>query len=136
MLIIRPATVTFDDEPLEEVAAIAIDRTPEARIIEWSDLGPHAAFADVPQQRIEITIISDLRTGTEDTPPPGRAGALSFYLSRAASTPRRRITVPSAVVLSSTYDVQQHSRARRTLRLVALSPDGGNTDPISITDEA
>ncbi|MBX3382751.1 MAG: hypothetical protein KF864_04485 [Phycisphaeraceae bacterium] len=136
MLILRPDTVIFDDEPLHDVAAIAIERAAESRALEWSDAGPHTAFADVPQQRVEITLISDLRSGTEDTPPPGRAGALSFYLAQASSVPRRRITIPSAVVLSSTYDIQQNTRARRTLRFIALSPNGGAADPVSITDEA
>ena len=47
MLVMNPRSVSFDGELLEDVTSVVIDRRGERVVVEWSDEGPHAVFADV-----------------------------------------------------------------------------------------
>lgn len=132
MLILNPDSVTFDSATLSDVTAIAIDRTTERDTVEWSDRGPHAVFADVPQQRTTIKIRRALTRPELDGPRPTDYGLLTVRASATASHAGRRELRASCVVTRITHDVSR-SGATQTLELIAVSPTG-DTDPITLLD--
>lgn len=138
MLILHPAVVKFGSTILENIAAVTLDRSPQKDVVEWSDNGPYAVMADVPEQKVTATLRQRLNREDINAPEPGSSGTLSVSTApTAGDTGRRRLTA-SAVVLSCTHDIdgawgRQQPTATRVIKLILLSPDG-STDPVTITD--
>lgn len=130
MLVLNPRRVTFAGQTWSEVAAVVIDRQSKRTLTEWSDLGPHAVFADAPEQLVTVRVVQKATTDDLHAPTPGDAGELSFAASPSgADSPRRRLRA-QCVVTEVTHELSLTAGAVRTLRLVALSPDGA-ADPIT-----
>ena len=128
MLILSPQLVRFDTLEWTDVSLIAIDRTAAREAVEWSDLGPHPTFADVPEQRTTIRIIRQLDRGDLNAPAPGRAGELVFDVSPAATEAGKRTHTAQCVVLGVRHELSAGPKghaAMQTIELVALSGDGG-----------
>jgi hypothetical protein len=131
MLILNPRTVTFGAARWEGVASVAIDRAAHATIEEWTDLGPYAALADVPEQRVRIRIVQDLPAGGPVGPVPGDQALLTLTTAPAGADSARMKLSATAVVLEVHHEVAARRPAQRTLTLAAISPDGAQ-DPITV----
>lgn len=128
MLILNPPKLTLLGVRYEAIESVAIDRLAHREVIEWCDAGPHAVFADVPEIRTDISIVQRLDTDTLDTPRPGDSGALEIMLRPNSSDAARR-TLSAQVVVRSVR-LSAGEKPKRTISLVALSPDGA-TDPLA-----
>ncbi len=130
MLLLNPRHVTFAGALWNDVAAVTIDRSARRTALEWSDLGPHAVLADVPEQQVTIRVVQHLARGDIGAPRPSDEGELTFHTSPAgADSPRKRIAA-HCVVLDVTHELSLKHGALRTITLVALSTDGA-ADPIT-----
>lgn len=136
MLILAPQLVRFDTLEWTDVSLIAIDRLAAREAIEWTDLGPHPTFADVPEQRTTIRIVRRLDRGDLASPVPGQAGALAFEVSPAATEAGKRTYTAQCIVLSVRHELSAGPRgpgAMQTIELVALSSDGA-ADPFAVSE--
>jgi hypothetical protein len=66
MLILNPASVQIAGVEYTNVESCAIDRTPHKEVVEWSDNGAFAVFADVPEQKVEIKLTQRLEAAAAD----------------------------------------------------------------------
>lgn len=57
MIWLNPDRVALGSFELRHVTSIAVDREARRRTEEWTDLGPHLAFADVPEQRVNVMVL-------------------------------------------------------------------------------
>lgn len=132
MLLLNPRVVKFAGAVWEGVVSVAVDRAAHRTVEEWSDAGPYATLADVPEQRVRITVVQELTRGDVGAPRPGESGTLAFHTSPgAADTGRKRIAA-TAVVLSVAHELSLRKGALRTVVFAAVSSDGA-ADPISVT---
>lgn len=131
MLALNPSLVKFGDQPWPDVSLIAIDRVTTRPALEWTDRGPHPAFADAPEQRVDVRIVCSLARDDIGAPRPGDRATLVFHTSPGADSSRVRVSL-TGIVLSVRHEITGKA-AVRTVQLVALSSDGA-ADPVSITD--
>lgn len=137
MLILHPARLTLGPHTFTDVESVAINRIATRSVIEIGDAGPHALFADVPEQRTTITITRRLAATHALSLLPGQTLPLSVDLSREATDAGRTRLQASCVLLESRHDLAAaipgsgRARALHVLSLVALSPDGV-ADPIQL----
>lgn len=131
MLLLNPRLVTFGAATWDGIAAVAIDRAAHRTIEEWTDLGPYAAAADIPEERIRIRITQELARDSLDTPRTGQQATISFYTAPTLGDAGRKKVSATAVVLAVEHEVSL-KRAIRTITLAAISD--GQSDPIQITD--
>lgn len=135
MLIHQPHSVTFGGTPLPDVASIAIDRTAAREALEWSDAGPHAVFADIPEQRTTITLVRAPSRGELTPLLPAQMEELTFVYS-AAGTPtdalRRRVT--AMCVVRDVRHALDHARgtSRQIITMIAVALSG-DSNPVTIT---
>lgn len=132
MLILNPERVTFGTLRIEHVSALAVDRAPEREVVERGDGGPHITFADVPEQRITITVVQTLERDAPAAPLPGQAGLLSWSAAPGSSDAGRLRASAQAVVLRVRHDLLQRRAATRAITFLAVSADGA-ADPITVT---
>jgi len=133
MLLLNPRLVRFGPAAWDNIAAAVIDRAPHKTTEAWSDLGPYATLADVPEQRVRITITQELSRDDIAAPRPGDQDTLSLHTSAALADAGRKKLSCTAVVLGVLHELSLRRGAIRTIQLAAVSPDGA-TDPITITD--
>lgn len=132
MLLMNPARVTFGAATWEHVVWLGVDRQAESTLLEWSDLGPYAVFADVPERRVIIRVVQELTGEDLGGPAPGELGTLTAVTApNGADGGRRRVTA-QAVVTRITHELSGRG-ARRFIDLTAVSSDGA-ADPVTITD--
>ena len=132
MLILHPTRVSFAAEPWEDVTAISIDRSAQREIIEWGELGPHAVFADVPEQLVIIKVAMELTRTMSGAPAPGDQGTLIFETGPTTSDGSRRTISALAVVRAATHQLSRQKGAVRSVELIAISLTGA-ADPILIS---
>jgi hypothetical protein len=133
VLLLHPRRVRLDSLTLDNITAVAIDRAAHRHIEDWSDLGPYAVLADVPEQAVRITLEQELSADDLGPPRPGDRATLTLFAAPAAADSRRKQIAASVVVLSVTHSLSLKRGALRTITLAALSLDGA-ADPITITD--
>jgi len=133
MLILNPAEVTFGAATWSDVTAVSIERRPHREVVEWSDVGPHAVMADVPEQRVDIAVVQTLSRDDLGTPRPSEQAVLAVQVSPTASDVGRKKISATCVIVRVEHDVSGKRGATRTIRLVAISSDGA-ADPITVTD--
>ena len=134
MLLLNPEIVRFESHAWDDVAALAIDRTPKRIIEEHSDLGPFATFADVPEQSIHIRVQRRITSDDLDASALGASGTLTFYFSPpGAELSRQRVQI-TCVLTSIRTDLPALKQATRTLTFLATSD--GTTNPITIPPAA
>lgn len=134
MLFLNPAKLTLLSADYSNIESVAISRLAHHEVTEWSDAGPFAVFADVPECKVEIAITQRLDTGPDQSllgPKPGEQGALELTTSPNASHAQRKKLIAQVVVRAVRYDLG--AKPKRTISLVAISPDGA-ADPIVLTD--
>lgn len=131
MLVLNPKRVTFDGAAWESVSSVEVNRFGEKIAVEFGDDGPHAVFADVPEQRVNVKVVQELQSDDLDEPKPGESGELTFQAAANGSSAQRTEATLDAVVTGVQYSVSVRGRAVRTVWLVALSSDGV-VDPVSV----
>jgi len=132
MLSINPTRVKFGEREWGDVSLIAIDRSAVRLALEWSDLGPHAAFADCPEQRVDVKVVRAVNDADVDSPRPGESATVAFLASpRGTDAGRVRVSF-TGVVVAVRHEVGARG-ATRTVQLVAVSVDGA-ADPITISE--
>jgi hypothetical protein len=134
MLILNPRLVVFGATTFPDVLLIAIDRAARRVAMEWSDLGPHVAFVDVPEQVVTVKLVHEVIDASPDGPRPGESAMLSFVTSPTGSDSGRLRFSAAAVVTSCTHEIVTSGRTigtRRTAEFVLVSATGAS-DPISI----
>lgn len=135
MLILNPRQVVFGSTTYADVLIVAIDRGAKRVAVEWSDLGSHVAFADVPEQIVGVKLVQEVVDGSPDGPKPGDSATLSFVASPTGSDSSRLRFSATAVVTSCAHEIVTSGKgigARRTVEFVLVSATGAS-DPISVT---
>ena len=132
MLWIDPDNVTLGALPLPGVSAITVDRRAERAAVEWSDFGPHAVFADVPEQRTTIRLTRTMRPGDTLAPRPGDLATLRFRAAPSLAASGAVAISTDSVVLSVSHAADTKRGMTQTIDLLALSSDGA-LDPITET---
>ena len=107
------------------------DRTASRQIVEWSDLGPHAVFADAPERKVTIKLERELTRDGLDGPLAGDAETLSLRTSPNASDAGGVAVTASAVVMRVTYELLGQAGALQKIELIAIS-ESGDVDPVTI----
>lgn len=132
MLAIMPERVSFAGTELQSVRAVAVSRTVNRGVSEYSELGPHCVFADVPEQRTKVTVIGSV--GADDLAPPALAscGVLEVRVARAPGRMKRKEIRMLAMVTHVSYRATPGG-AERTIELEALSIDG-RADPVTVIE--
>ncbi|MBL9032497.1 MAG: hypothetical protein JNM80_12430 [Phycisphaerae bacterium] len=133
MLILNPRSVTFGLATWDGVVAVSIDRAAARVVEEWSDDGPYAVLADVPEQRTRIIVAQEPSADDVGVPRPGDQATLTLHTSPASADAGRRVISATAVVLAVEHEISLKRGASRTITLAAVSASG-NADPISIIE--
>ena len=133
MLIVDPLEVTFGAATWASVTSVAIERRAARSFAEYGADGPHVVLADVPEQRVEVTVVQELLADDMDAPVPGELAELSFETALNSSSSGRKTVSMDAVVLGVKYGVSRKSGSVRTVDLLAVSGDG-SADPVRVVD--
>ena len=133
MLFLFPKEAGFGSATWSNVTSVAIERKAEKSFLEFADGGSHVVLADVPEQRVSVTVIQELLSDDMDEPSPGEQGLLSFETAPNASGAGRKRVSMTAVVLGVDYQVSRKAGSVRRVDLVAVSADGV-ADPVGVVD--
>lgn len=132
MLVLNPQEVMFGAQPWADVTKVVVDRRGVRVAGEWSDLGPHEAFVDVPERRTVIRVSRRVGATELASPALGESAELSFYASANASHAGRRRVRATAVVTDVSYTVAAGAGSgEQVVTLIALSATGA-ADPIVV----
>lgn len=130
MIYLTPKRVTLGAVELTHVASITLDRTPDLVNVEHSDLGPHVAFVDVPQQRVTITIVRTPVADEAGTIKPGHSATLTFKSAPSPASPTARQVSAGVVVTSIEHDYITKGGLRQTISCIGVSTDS-IADPVT-----
>lgn len=151
MLVLDPEVVRFEDVVFEDALGVAIDRQARKLVEEWGDDGPHAAMVDVPEQRVVVRVTRRPVRGRVEGGADaeiglvlGREGELVFYSSGSGGAARTRFVVRCVLTGAKTeLSLDDAGRALgrapaglvavQTLTFLGVSPDGGASDPVSVS---
>jgi hypothetical protein len=133
VLIVDPREVSFGSATWGRVTSVAIERRAAKSFAEYGADGPHVILADVPEQRVEVTVVQELLADDMDAPVPGELAALSFETALNSSSSGRKTVSMNAVVLGVKYGVSRKTGSVRTVELLAVSSDGA-ADPVSVVE--
>jgi len=138
MLWISPEQVTLLGVDLDTVEFVAVDRKAQRLVTEWSDIGRHAVFADVPEERVTIRIRRRLDTsigaGFANAITPGALGAFSLRASHTTAGSANVTVSASVVVLAIEHDLSRTRGASQTITCLAVSTDGA-LDPFTAQEK-
>jgi len=132
MVFLNPDIVNLGALTLTNVQFVAIDREARRTALEYTDLGPYAAFADVPEQRVSVRIVRRI-TESEALPiEPGDRVALS--LRSAPNLSAAGVRAISATIVISAVESTLSNRGGATQRISAIAISStGAADPITTT---
>jgi len=134
MLFLNPPSLSLLSTTYSNIESVSIDRLAHRELTDYSDSGPYAVFADIPESKVEIAITQRLDSGNDQSltgPKPGQQGTLELTTSPNASQAQRKKLTAQVVIRSVRYDLT--AKPKRTISLVAISPDGA-ADPIVLVD--
>lgn len=135
-MVLSPRAVTFemgdDAETWSGVSAVVIDRKVTRAVVDWSDDGPHVAFADAAEIEVRVRVTQSLDEASADGPAAGAEGTLRFIAAPGRAGTRRRRVSCACVVLSVSHEVSERRAGVRTIELVGVSADGGASDPVTV----
>ena len=60
MLFLNPSRLSLLNTEYSNIESVAISRLPHKEIDEWGSEGPFAVFSDVPECKVEVTIVQRL----------------------------------------------------------------------------
>ena len=130
MIWLDPTRVTFDGDALEGVRSICLDRRAERFVVEHSDTGPHAVFADAVERRVTVRMVRRVGDEGGGTMRPGDKGVLSFRVGPSASEAGAREVSMQVVIQSIVNRIDPKMGATQTIEGLAISSDGAS-DPVS-----
>ena len=130
MIYLSPRRVTLGATDLTHVSSVTVDRAASVLTVEHSDLGPHVAFVDVPEQRITIRVVRTLVADEPGVIKPGQSLALSLRTAPSPAAPEARQIEAEVVVTGVEHDVTIKHGVRQTITCIAVSSDG-SSDPIT-----
>lgn len=133
MLFLNPHTVTLGSVVLDHVSAIIVDRTADRLALEYSDVGAYPIFADVPEQRVTVTIVRDLLEGDPlilNSLAPGFQTTLAFATSPADSEAQLMDFSAALVITAVKHELKRGKSAIQRIVGVAISTSG-NLDPFT-----
>lgn len=132
MVVLHPASVTLLGRELAGVESVAVNRRARGgagHAEEWSDLGPHCVFVDVPEQRVTVSV-RRVVTADEPTPArPGDAGTLQFRTGQSLGAARGRQYAAQVVVLAVRHEAGPPAGVRQRIEMQAVSSTGA-ADPL------
>lgn len=130
MLWLNPTLVMLGASALDNVEQLAVSRAPHRLATEWTDLGPHLAFADVPEQRVDLRIRRRLTDSTTLALVPG--DRVAFTARRAPTAGAIGIVEITAqiVILGVDYTLSRSGGPTQLIHAIAISSDGAS-DPIT-----
>lgn len=129
MLFLNPDKVILGTLELSSVVYLAVDRVAHRSAIEWTDLGPHPAFADVVEQRAALTIIRRVTASEAAAPRPGESHALTVRVAAGASAASILQITAGIVITAVEHSYSASGKATQTIRAVCISATGA-ADPI------
>lgn len=132
MLFLNPNKVTLGTLELTNVAYLAFDRGARRSALEWTDLGPHVGFADVPEQRVDVTIVRRVMTSEPTAPKPGESLVLSLRAAPGASAANILQVTATVVITAVEHSYSAGGKATQTVRAVCVSTTGA-ADPVTET---
>ncbi len=132
MLVLHPERVTFAGAEWKGVKSVAVARIAAKGVVDYGDAGPHAVFADAPEQRTRVTVVCAVGADDLAPPLPGAAGVLEARVGRAGSEVERKELRASVVVMNVSYKVSG-AGAERTVEFEAWSADGA-ADPVTMVE--
>ncbi len=131
MIWLNPQTVDLGGVALSEVRQVAVDEKPEKLIVDFSDAGPHVAFADVPERRSTVKIRRRVLANETLGIAVGDERVFEMRTSATAGDGSGVIVTATVVVTSVQYRLDRHDGAEQTIEAVAVSADG-STAPVSV----
>ncbi len=132
MLIVNPDVVRLGSAELRGVRSVAVERVGQRVALAWGDAGPHAMFADVPEQKVTMRVVQEILGAFESSPRPGESVGVTVSVSPDGAEGNRRRLSATGVVVGVTYQVLQRGSSTRTVELVLVSSDGA-ADPLTAT---
>lgn len=130
MYFLSPSRVSFGTLVFGNVSSVAIDRLAAKEAVEYSDAGPYPVFADVPEQKVMITLVQQLSASDFAAPLPGALGTTTIT-ARQNNSDAGAITLQASTVVRSVMHSMTGKAAMRTIVLIAISSNG-SANPISI----
>lgn len=143
MLVLRPEAVSFAGEAWVGVESVAVERRAVRTQAELSGDGPHAVWADVPEQRVTIRVARSAGGDDLGGPALGAMGELTFETTANGSDADRARVRVTAVVTGVSYGADRGGGGggggvgafgvgiRRTVEFIGLSADG-MADPVTV----
>jgi hypothetical protein len=129
MLWLNPQQVMLGSALLGNVESLTIDRSPRKTALEWTDLGPHLSFADVPEQRIDIRLTRRLIESESTDLEPGDEVSLIARRAPSASAAQVIEIAATVVILRIDHSISKSRGARQHIHAIAISSDG-LADPV------
>lgn len=130
MIVLSPREVSLIGRTLTGVESVTVSRRARKVIEEWSDAGQFCVMADVPEQRVSVTLRRVITADEAWSPAPGQAGAVSFRVGPSAAAPRGRTVSAAVVVLSVEHEAGAAGGVGQRIEMVAVSSTGA-VDPIA-----
>lgn len=130
MLVLSPQRVMIDSMQVDDVQVLSVERAAERTLVHWSDDGPFATFADVPELRTIIRIEQSLHAArSEIVLLPGRQALLRAGIASAPGSTAHTELSATVVIVSVTHDVASRKAPVRRIECLAVAVDGSR-DPI------
>lgn len=133
MIWLSPQQVSLGSIVLDHVTMLSIDRSPHKTALQWTDLGPHLGFADVPEQRVDVRIEREIIESESVDLKPGDEVTLIARRAPGASAAGVVQISATVVILSIDHTLSKSRGARQRIHAIAISA-GGLSDPITVQD--
>lgn len=124
MIWLNPMGVTLGGQSLSEVESVLVDEQSQRLVVEHSDDGPHAVFADVPERRVVVKILRRVIGNEVAVPRPGDLGVLSFRSAPTGASASGVAVSATVVVTDVKHEIDRKRGAWQTVLAVAVSSDG------------
>ena len=132
MVFLNPDRVTLGSLTLTNVQFVAIDREARRTALEYTDLGPYAAFADVPEQRVSVRIVRRI-TESEALPiKPGDRVTMALRTAPNLSAAGVRAIAATVVISAVEFTLSNRGGAVQRISAIAISTTGA-VDPVTTT---
>ena len=132
MLVLSPQRVMIDSTQLDDVQVLSVERAAERTLVHWSDEGPFATFADVPEVRTIIRIEQSLHAARAETVLlPGRSALLRAGIASAPGSTAHTELSARVVIMSVMHDVAGRKAPVRRIECLAIASDGSR-DPVAL----
>lgn len=133
MLVIKPAVVEFRGEAWLRVASVSVSRFADRLVVEHGEQGPHVVFVDVPEQRVEVSVVQELAGDDLGGPDVSERGTFRFETTPSGGDAGARRVSMTAMVVGVSVELSTRGGHRRRVRLIAETDDGAD-DPVSVVD--